>query len=310
MGVGFANAVQRGDIGIIGASGTGIQEVACLIANAGRGISHAIGTGGRDLSAEVGGIGTLAALDLLERDCATKQVVLLSKPAAPEVTKTVCARASKSTKPITLCIIGGGTEAMPANLTICGTLQEAAEAALGRTIASYRGKVKKPNARGRLIRGLYCGGTLCSEAQVILRWSGQAVASNSPIPGAERLGERDDIHALVDLGDDAFTRGRPHPMIEPTARDAPLAQALADDTVGAVLIDVILGWGSHPDPAGEFVRAIADRPRGGPTIFASVVGTEADPQVRSAQVRKLLDADVIVAPSNAAATTLALGCVA
>src|SRR6516164_6832894 len=125
MGVGFANAVPPGDIGIIGASGTGIQEVACLIANAGRGISHAIGTGGRDLSAEVGGISTLAALDLLERDTATKQIVLLSKPAAPEVTETVYARASKSTKPITLCIIGGATEAPPpSNLTTCGTLQE------------------------------------------------------------------------------------------------------------------------------------------------------------------------------------------
>jgi hypothetical protein len=311
MGVGFANAVPPGDIGIIGASGTGIQEVACLIANAGRGISHAIGTGGRDLSAEVGGISTLAALDLLERDTATKQIVLLSKPAAPEVTETVYARASKSTKPITLCIIGGATEAPPpSNLTTCGTLQEAAEAALGRRIASYQGEVKKPNARGRLIRGLYCGGTLCSEAQVILRRSGQAVASNSPIPGAKRLGERDDVNALVDLGDDVFTRGRPHPMIEPAARDAPLAQALADATVGALLIDVILGWGSHPDPAGELVRAIADRPHSGPAIVASVVGTEADPQVRSVQIRKLRDADVIVAPSNAAATILALACVA
>ena len=144
---------------------------------------------------------------------------------------------------------------------------------------------------------------------MILRRSGQAVASNSPIPGVERLGERHGINALVDLGDDAFTRGRPHPMIEPTARDAPLAQALADDTVGVLLIDVILGWGSHPDPAGELVRAIAARPRRGPAIVASVVGTEADPQVRSVQVRKLLDADVVVAPSNAAATTLALACV-
>jgi FdrA protein len=307
--VGFANAVPQGDIGIIGASGTGIQEVTCLIANAGRGISHAIGTGGRDLSAEVGGISTLAALDLLERDSATKQIVLVSKPAPPEVSTVVYARASKSTKPMTLCIIGGATEVpLPANLTSCGTLQEAAEVALGCKIASYRGEVKKPNARGRLIRGLFCGGTLCSEAQVVLRRTGRAVASNAPIPGAERLGERDDIDALVDLGDDAFTRGRPHPMIEPVARHVPIAQALADDAVGALLVDVILGWGSHPDPAGELVRGIAGRPRGGPAIIASVVGTEADPQVRSVQVKKLVDAGVIVAPSNAAATALALAC--
>src|SRR5580704_9603583 len=56
----FANAVPRGDIGIIGASGTGIQEVSTLIARAGRGVRHAIGTGGRDMHAEVGGLTTLA----------------------------------------------------------------------------------------------------------------------------------------------------------------------------------------------------------------------------------------------------------
>jgi FdrA protein len=306
--LGFANAVPCGDVGIIGASGTGTQEVACLIANAGRGISHAIGTGGRDLCAEVGGISTLAAIDLLQQDPSTRHVVLLSKPAAPEVAAQVYARAKKSTKPITLCIIGGTAGVtVPSNLTNCGTLQEAAEAVLGRKIASYQGTIPKPN--GRLIRGLYCGGTLCSEAQVILRRAGQVVASNSPIPGAERLGEQADSNALIDLGDDAFTRGRPHPMLEPAAREAPLAQACADKTLGVVLLDVILGWGSHPDPAGAVVRAIGGRAREGPVIVASVTGTEADPQVRSVQIRKLIDADVIVAPSNAAAAAIALACV-
>jgi FdrA protein len=308
--LGFANAVPRGDVGIIGASGTGIQEVACLIANAGRGISHAIGTGGRDLCAEVGGISTLTALDLLQQDPSTRHIVLVSKPAAAEVAALVNARASKSAKPITLCIIGGaaGPGVLP-NLKSCGTLQEAAEVVLGRKIASYPGAIPKPNGRGRLIRGLFCGGTLCAEAQVMLRRAGQPVASNAPIPGAERLGERADSNALIDLGDDAFTRGRPHPMLEPAARDAPLAQACADKTLGVVLLDVILGWGSHPDPAGAVVRAIGGRAREGPVIVASVTGTEADPQVRSVQIRKLMDADVIVAPSNATAAAIALACV-
>jgi FdrA protein len=308
--VGFANAVPRGDVAIIGASGTGIQEVACLLANAGRGIAHAIGTGGRDLCAEVGGISTLTAMDLLQQDPSTRHIVVVSKPAAPEVAALLYARASNSAKPVTLCIIGANAErAVPCNLQDCGTLQDAAEAVLGSKLASYQGAIPKANARGRLIRGLYCGGTLCCEAQVILQRGGQVVASNSPIPGAQRLAGRADGHALIDLGDDAFTRGRPHPMLDPTQRDAPLAQACADQTLGVVLLDVILGWGSHPDPAGAVVRAIAGRARERPVIVASVTGTEADPQVRSLQIRKLLDADVVVAPSNATAAAIALECV-
>jgi succinyl-CoA synthetase alpha subunit len=306
----FANAVPNGDIGIIGASGTGIQEVTCLIANSGRGISHAIGTGGRDLSDEVGGITTLMAIDLFDRDPSTRHIVLVSKPPAPEVASVVLARAGKSPKPITLCLIGGISEGpLPLNVRLAGTLAEAAESALGRTFAPYLSALAKPAGRGRRIRGLYCGGTLCSEAQLILQRAGQTVASNAPIPGAARLGAKSDAHALIDLGADEFTHGRPHPMIEPAARNAPLAQALADETIGVVLLDVILGWGSHPDPAGEVARVIANRPAGGPAIVASVTGTEADPQVRSIQVRKLIDAGVLVAPSNAAATAIALRCV-
>jgi hypothetical protein len=306
----FANTVPSGDIGIIGASGTGIQEVTCLIANAGRGISHAIGTGGRDLSSEVRGITTLMAIDLLDRDPSTRHIVLVSKPPAAEVASVVLARAGMSPKPITLCLIGGISEGpLPLNVKLAGTLAEAAESALGRKFASFQGALAKPQGRGRLIRGLYCGGTLCSEAQLILQRAGQAVASNAPIPGAARLDAKSDAHALIDLGADEFTHGRPHPMIEPATRNAPLAQALADETIGVLLLDVILGWGSHPDPAGELARAIANRPTGGPVIVASVTGTEADPQVRSIQVRKLVDAGVLVAPSNAAATTIALQCV-
>jgi hypothetical protein len=189
------------------------------------------------------------------------------------------------------------------------TLAEAAESALGRKLAPYQGALARPEGRGRLIRGLYCGGTLCSEAQLILQRAGQAVTSNTPIPGAARLDAKSGMHALIDLGADEFTRGRPHPMIEPSARDAPLAQALVDKTIGVVLLDVILGWGSHRDPAGVVAHAIANRRAGGPAIVASVTGTEADPQVRSVQVGKLIDAGVVVAPSNAAATALAIQCV-
>jgi hypothetical protein len=308
--LGFANSVPGGDVGIIGASGTGIQEVSCLLANAGRGISHAIGTGGRDLSAEVGGITTLMAIDLLDSNPATKHVVLISKPPAPEIAELVLARVGRSGKPFTVCLIGGEpTGALPANATLAVTLTEAAEAALGRTLPRYQGAVPKPGGRGRLIRGLFCGGTLCSEAQLVLRRAGLAVASNAPIPGAGRAASNRGAHTLFDLGDDAFTHGRPHPMIEPALRDGPLREALADETVGVILLDVILGWGIHADPAGELVRAVGTRSGNGPVIVASVTGTDADPQVRFAQVRKLADAGILVAPSNAAAAALAVQCV-
>jgi FdrA protein len=305
----FANSVPRGDVGIIGASGTGIQEVSCLIGNGGRGISHAIGTGGRDLSMDVGGISTLTAIDLLDNDPATKHVVLISKPPAPEVAKQVLARVEKSPKPFTVCFIGRILDStLPANVRFAGTLAAAAEAVLGRGLGTYQGALPKL-ASARLIRGLFCGGTLCSEAQLILQRSGTEVVSNAPIPGTGLLDANRAAHILIDLGDDRFTRGRPHPMIEPATRDGLLREALFDETVGVVMLDVILGWGSHPDPAGQLVRALGDRSGAGPAIVASVIGTEADPQVRSSQVRKLRDAGIILAPSNANATEIALRCV-
>ena len=83
VGLGFANAVRRGPVGVVGASGTGIQEVTCLLDAAGVGISHAIGVGGRDLSPEVGGSMTLRALDLLAADDTTERLVVISKPPDP-----------------------------------------------------------------------------------------------------------------------------------------------------------------------------------------------------------------------------------
>jgi FdrA protein len=305
----FANSVPRGDVGIIGASGTGIQEVSCLVANGGRGISHAIGTGGRDLSVEVGGITTLAAIDLLDDDATTEHIILISKPPAPEVAKRILARAATSSKPFTVCLIGAKTETeLPANVRFVGTLAEAAEAVLGRKISAHRGALPK-STNAKLIRGLFCGGTLCSEAQLILQRSGLAVTSNAPIRGSGRLDTKGDAHILLDLGDDSFTRGRPHPMIEPATRDALLGEALVDETVGVIMLDVILGWGIHPDPAGHLARALKDWSGTRPAIVASVIGTEADPQIRSSQVRKLTDAGIILAPSNADATETALQCI-
>jgi FdrA protein len=304
----FANVVPRGDIGIIGASGTGIQEISCLIARAGRGVSHAIGTGGRDLKAEVGAITALMAIDALEADTATKHVVLVSKPPAPEVARRVLDRIAQSAKPFTVCFIGASDLALPTNACAAATLKAAAELALGRPLAGRPASLPPLRVRGPYVRGLFAGGTLCSEAQVVFAAAGISVSSNVPVPGATALNGAPAGHALIDLGDDQFTRGRPHPMIEPAVRDAPLAAALADPNVGVVLLDVVLGYGADPDPAGHLAQALSGR-RADVALIASVTGTDADPQPRREQVRKLEAAGVIVADSNADAAALALAAV-
>ena len=308
----FANVVPRGNVGLVAASGTGLQEVTTLIARAGGGISHGIGVGGRDLRDEIGGITTLMALDALDEDARTEHVVIISKPPAPRVARTVVDRIAQSAKTFTVCLLGRSDVALPGNAKRAHTLREAAELALGgKPIAAdfvVRAAVRAP-AGGRRVRGLYTGGTLCAEAQLVLLAAGERVASNAPVPGARTvsgLSTDDALHTIVDLGADEYTRGRPHPMIEPAIRDAPLHEALADGETGVVLLDVVIGYGADADPAGVVARSLAAAAARRTAVIASVCGTEADPQVYSRQVRTLESAGVIVAPSNAHAAELAL----
>jgi FdrA protein len=272
--IAFANAVPRGDIGIVSASGTGLQEVSTLIARMGGGVSHGIGVGGRDLDARIGALGMLAAIDALEADAGTRTIVLLSKPPAPDVAKRVMDRARKSAKRCVVCFLGS-------EQTSARTLRDAAEQAMGRMMLPF--EASAPKQPGRLVKGLYCGGTLCAEAELIFAAKGLA------------------RHSFVDLGDDQYTRNRPHPMIEPELRNEHVAAALADPKIGVVLVDVVLGFGSHLDPAGILAKVLG----GAKPVIASIVGTEGDPQVFSRQAATLRDAGVVVAPSNAHAAELA-----
>lgn len=301
----FANVIPRGSIGIIGASGTGIQEVSCLIANNGGGISHAIGTGGRDLKKEVGAITTLMAIDLLDADSATTHIVIISKPPAEAVAAKVLTRVGQSKKPFTVCFIGARDTRVPSNAKLVGTLSAAAESALGTTFATTAGQIAAPT--GTRVRGLFAGGTLCAEAQFIALSAGATVASNVAIPGAgEASVTTQNAHVMLDLGDDEYTQGRPHPMIEPAVRDRPLADALADPTVGAIILDVVLGYGASADPAGHLVRALPPRTERTTPLFVSVVGTDGDPQGLAAQKATLAAAGIEAYGSNAAATRAAL----
>ena len=277
----FANAVPRGDIGIVSASGTGLQEVSTLIARMGGGVSHGIGVGGRDLDARIGALGTLAAIDALEADPGTSRVILISKPPAPEVAQRVLERVSKLSKPATVCFLGLDPKQGQTTF-FSATLLDAAEHAMGRKLDPLPvPHVKKPGAR--LVSGLYCGGTLCAEAELIFRRKG--------LKG----------HTFIDLGDDEYTRGRPHPMIEPEIRNDHLARALADPKIGVVLLDVVLGYGAHENPAAVLLKVLKrEKP-----VIASVTGTEQDPQVWSRQVAILREAGVAVAASNAHAAELA-----
>src|SRR6185436_11078667 len=226
----FANAVPRGDIGIISASGTGLQEVSCLLARMGKGVSHGIGVGGRDLDARVGALATLDAIDALEQDAGTATIVLISKPPAPRVAEQVLQRLARCRKKTVVCFLGLDRSGL------APTLLAAAEMAAGSVIEQSEQQTRKTKGR---VHGLYCGGTLCSEAELIFKRRG--------LNG----------HTFIDLGDDRYTRGRPHPMIDPEIRNAHVAAAAADPAVGAILLDVVLGYGAHPDPAGILLKAKA-----------------------------------------------------
>ncbi len=306
--LGFANAVPRGDIGLIAASGTGLQEIACLVARAGGGISHGIGVGGRDLGREVGGRMTLAAIEGLDRDPGTRRIVLVSKPPDAATAQRIAGRIARSRKQFTLCFIGMAPMDLPGNATQVATLRAAAAEATGADGIGCTPGIGEalPRLRPGGLRGLFAGGSLCAEAQAVLIGADVRTASNAAIPGAVPVAQAtDDTAVMLDLGADEYTRGRPHPMIEPAVRADPLAQAMADPGLAALLVDVVIGYGAHEDPAGRLVAALGAPAPDGPLVIASVCGTEADPQVRSDQVRILRKAGVLVAASNAEAAELA-----
>ncbi len=307
----FANKVTDGDIGVIGASGTGTQEITCLISQGGGGISHAIGVGGRDLKDEIGGITTLMALDALDADPKTRHIVLISKPPAAAVAARVVERIAASQKTFTVCFIGAESWQLPDNASLALSLKAAAEQALGgrALFADFQAGALAQPAPAAKVRGLFSGGTLCAEVQTLFKAAGEQVMSNAAIPGVLDLAAPADAHKIIDLGSDEYTQGRPHPMIDPSVRDQALQDAIKDKSVGVILLDVVIGYGAHNDPAGHLVDSLGTALAGDTLIIASVTGTDADPQNRRGQITKLQAAGILVAPCNADATVLALACI-
>jgi len=329
VALGFADALPAGPVGIVSAAGTGLQEVSTLLAKQGVGITQGIGTGGRDLSEDVGGIMMLAGLKALQEDPATRVIVLVSKPPAASVAQNVLDQVALSDKPTVVCFLGGEFQkaAADANMYPARTLEEAAW--LGASLAKS-GRPDKPASRAdleaqakalrgtlapgqRYLRGLFSGGTLCYEAQVIWRdMLAGPVLSNAPLSKAHQLPDstHSQGHTAVDLGEEEFTVGRLHPMMDNALRIRRLLQEARDPEVAVILLDVVIGYGAHPDPAAELgsavqkARLLAQEAGRELIVVASVTGTEGDPQSLSRQVQELQAAGVVVCDSNAAAARL------
>lgn len=299
IGLGFANRVRRGSIGVVGASGTGTQAVTAQIHNLGAGISHAIGTGGRDLKSDVGAITANQALDVLARDPDTKVIALISKPPSPDVATQLISAAQQTGKPVVIYFIGYPAPARKiGNLHFAISLSEAAEKAVEQlSVNSNQSLVTDTPITGYL-RGLFSGGTLAYEMMVGLQASLSPIYSNGPITANQNLKDplKSEAHSIIDLGDEFFMVGRLHPMIDNDLRIRRLKQEASDSEVGMILFDVVLGEGSHLDPTGELVPVIREiqADRKDIEFVAMVIGTDEDPQNLKSQVSALEEAGVIV----------------
>lgn len=331
--LGFANSVRRGSVGIVGASGTGIQEVSVILSKAGAGVSQAIGTGGRDLSEAIGGITTRMAFEALSRDAETEVIVLIAKSYDERVASEVLASLKRSKKPAVVHLMGSSSVlveemGLEAGETLEDTALKAAVHVIpkidrsfllseGEIIGVVESETKGISPCQRFVRGLFGGGSYCVESLSILKQAIGRVYSNvhgpfdhdSLLPDPRKSIE----HSLLDLGDDVFTRGRAHPMIDPRIRIDRLCKEAEDPEVAVILLDIVLGYGAHPDMAGALLpaiteaKAVFDKRGGYLSVIVNLCGTQDDPQNFTEQEEKLRCAGLAVVQTNALASRLAMG---
>jgi succinyl-CoA synthetase alpha subunit len=330
----FANVVNRGNIGIVAASGTGLQEVSSLISNAGCGISQAIGTGGRDVKKEVGGIMFIEGMKALAADRATNVILLVSKPPATEVVEQILTVARGIQKPIVSVFLGASPALLRgSNIHQALTLEEAAllsvaiakkedPSAVGRAlkqreaeiIEMAKGDTSKLSPAQKYLRALYSGGTFCDEAQLLCQDMLGEVYSNIPFGSSRKLKDswKSEKHTILDLGDDEFTVGKPHPMIDYSMRNKRILAEAENLETAVILLDIVLGYGSNMNPLAEIIPVIKEvkkmtaRQKRYLPIICSVTGTDKDPQNRTAVISALQAEHVKVMESNAAASRLAV----
>jgi succinyl-CoA synthetase alpha subunit len=331
VGLGFANSVRKGPVGIVGAAGTGIQELCVILERFGNlGISHAIGIGGRDLSDSVQGMAASQGLELLDQDRKTRCIIFISKPPSEGVSTKIVGKMRRLSKPSVICFLGK-SNVCPAeedkNLLIVESIEQAALAAIQllgfavnqelmrsseeiESLARREGEKLKPDQR--FVRAIFSGGSFCFESMALLSQSLDNLHSNTPIPGVKKLA--DSLNSLentfLDMGEDEFTRGRVHPMIDPTPISDRIRAEAKDPTVGVILFDIILGHGTHPDPASVLGPAVRDVKRESEkhnrhlVVTTHVCGTDGDPQGRIKQEEQLKKAGALVLNTNLQATML------
>lgn len=325
----FANVVRRGRIGVVAASGSGLQELTCLIHHLGGGISQAIGTGGRDLRIEVGGMMTVMGIEALDSDPGTEVICVISKPPAPQVAERVIERLGKTRKPSVVHFVGLRTNMKSDRIRFAGDLEETAATAVALSPGRCDGGTRAPEpdmdrileqettnmAKGqRYLRGLYAGGTLADEAMMVFEKEGYEIYSNIQADPSKMLKDPrvSFRHTVVDLGDDLFTMGRPHPMIDSSTRADRIQREMEDPEVAVLLLDFVLGYGSNEDPCGSMLGPLKRakdkaRERGGYlSVITSITGTDQDPQDREEQRKRLESVGCVVMPSNVRAASLAL----
>lgn len=316
-GLGFSNVVRRGRVGVVAAAGTGAQEAMTLLDRWSDGVSQVIGLGGRDLHADVGGQMATLAIETLRDDPATDAVLLVSKPPDPNVARQVLGAAGNL--PVVAALIGldeAGFE-LPPGVRLARTLESGVTAMLellglpapdlsvrhGPAIEVARARIHSGRTT---VRGLFSGGTLCYESLVVLTDALGPVYSNTPLDPALALPAPSASHQCLDLGEEEYTRGRPHPMIDAEARIELVRQHAADPTVAAIILDVVLGHASHPDPAGALAPVCSEvMSDDGPQVVAYVLGTDADPQGLTSQRDRLVEAGCIVTETAARASLVA-----
>ena len=321
VGLGFCNVMRAGGIGIVGAAGTGIQEAMAAIDASGGGITCALGTGGRDVTDAVGGLAMIQAIETLSEDAATEVLLVLGKPPEPAALGMILEATATCGKPAVVHFVGDWNEDILVHLGLYAPDSLAEAGRLAVSLSGGRADPAAPEldsgakeriagwsharAHGRrFLRGVYTGGTLCAEAQAIIGEFIPGISSNAPldkISGQMPDPRKSEGHAVVDMGDDLFTRGKPHPMIDPAPRSERIIQEAGDPETAVVLFDVVLGLGAHEDPAGETAKAIEEASNPNVLFIASVTGTEGDPQGLSAQRARLAEAGVLVADTHAEA---------
>jgi FdrA protein len=308
VALGFANVVTRGTVGLVAASGTGAQQVMALLDAAGVGISHCLGVGGRDLSAAVGGRSTRQAMAALAADEATESIVVVSKPPAPDVLAELRRYAAGLGKPVHWATLGPGRPDLTA--AVEAVLESGGRAVPPWPHWSPETSEELREHQGGFLRGLFCGGTLADEAMLVAGAQLGGIRSNIPLSEELALGAdlRAANHVVIDFGDDALTRGRAHPMIDPSLRIERIAAEAADPTCGVLLLDLVLGHGAHPDPAPELAaaigsaRSVAAKGNRDLPVVVSMTGTSADPQGLSRCAEVLAASGATVFLSNAQAT--------